>query len=212
MRAFRDPASALTHLLGALLSAAGLVLLLVAAQRGSIWHLLSFAIFGITLILLYTTSTLYHALRLSEQGIRTLRKLDHGAIFLLIAGTYTPFCLIPLRGPWGWALLGTIWGLAAAGIVVKAFWMGAPRWLSTLLYVLMGWLVLIAFVPLVRSAPREAVAWLVAGGLIYTLGAVIYALKWPNLWPGRFDFHAVWHLFVMGGSISHFLAVYQLIG
>lgn len=125
-------------------------------------------------------------------------------IFVLIAGTYTPVCLVVLRGPWGWSLLGTVWGLAVAGIVMKLFWMTAPRWLSTLLYILMGWLVVVAFVPLVEALPMQGILWLSAGGFFYTLGAVIYAIKRPNLVAGVFGFHELWHLFVMAGSFCHF--------
>ena len=209
----REPVNALTHLTGAGLSAVGLVVLIrLSVLYGTAYHVVSFAIFGASLILLYLASGLYHGLRLSPRGLQLLRRMDHMSIYVLIAGTYTPFCLGPLRGPWGWSLLGAIWGLALVGIAVKAFWMSAPRWLYVLFYVLMGWLVMVAFYPLVKSAPPASVALLVTGGIIYTVGAVVYAAKWPNLLPGRFGFHEVWHLFVMGGSISHFLAVYYLLG
>src|SRR5690606_10702944 len=129
-----------------------------------------------------------------------LRKLDHMAIYVLIAGTYTPICLLPLRGPWGWSLLGIIWGMAVAGIFLKAFWMNAPRWLSTLIYVIMGWMVVIAFFPLVRAVPPSGIAWLLAGGLLYSLGSLIYGTKWPRFRSRFFGFHELFHLFVLGGS------------
>ncbi len=208
----KDPASALTHLVGALLSVAGLaVLLYKAITQGTTWHLVSFAIFGVSLILLYSASTVYHSLRVSPQATLRLRKLDHMMIFMLIAGTYTPFCLVPLRGPWGWSLLGAIWGCATVGMGVKLFWMGAPRWLSTAFYVLMGWAVVVAAYPLAKSLGQGSLAWLVAGGLAYTVGAVFYALKWPNPWPGKFGFHETWHLLVMAGSAAHFAAVMLLL-
>lgn len=213
IRRLREPVNALTHLGGAALSVVGLVLLLrLSILNGTAYDVVSFAVFGICLILLYLASGLYHALRVSAEGLLRLRRMDHMSIYLLIAGTYTPFCLGPLRGPWGWSMFGAIWGLALVGIAVKAFWMSAPRWLSVVFYVLMGWLVMIAFYPLLQVTPLTSVVLLVVGGVTYTVGAVIYALKWPNLLPGRFGFHEIWHLFVMGGSISHFLAVYYLVG
>lgn len=208
VRRWKDPVSALTHLVGALASVVGLVALLVVG-RGSVRHVVAFAIFGASLVLLYTASTLYHALRLSERGTRIMRRIDHTMIFVLIAGTYTPFALIPLYGPWGWSILCTIWGLALAGFFLKLFWLEAPRWFSTLLYTLMGWLVVVAGVPLVRSAPMASLLWLLVGGIVYTVGAVFYAFKWPNPFPRRFGFHEIWHLMVMAGSVSHFWAIFH---
>ncbi len=208
----REPASALTHLFAALLSVAGLAFLVrQGIMRGTAWHAVSFAIFGASLVLLYTASTLYHALPLSPRWTLVLRKLDHLMIFVLIAGSYTPFCLLPLRGPWGWSLLGAIWGCAGLGMAVKLAWPAAPRWLSVGFYVFMGWLVLVAIYPLALSVTAAVLAWLFAGGVLYTAGAVLYATKWPHLWPGRFGFHELWHLFVMGGSLAHFVAVISLI-
>jgi len=207
----KDPASALTHLVGALLSAVGLgVLISRAATAGTTWHMVSFPVFGAGLLLLYTASTLYHSLRLPPGPTRTLRRIDHIMIFVLIASTYTPFCLLPLRGPWGWSLFGTVWGLAAIGALLKLLWLGAPRWLSTGFYVVMGWLVIVAIYPLARALTPAGLTWLSTGGILYTVGAVCYAVKWPNPWPGRFGFHELWHLFVMGGSLAHFAAVLSL--
>jgi hemolysin III len=206
----KEPVSALTHLAGALLSVVGLVLLMVQATRyGTAWHVVSFAVFGASLILLYGASAAYHWARASERVGAILKRLDHMMIFVLIAGTYTPFCLLPLRGPWGWALFGTIWGLAVAGIVLKACWPDAPRWLSTGIYVLMGWMIVVALVPLLRTTPAGTVGWLVAGGVAYTVGAVIYATEWPNPVPRWFGFHEIWHLFVMAGSFGHYWAVFR---
>lgn len=208
----KDPASALTHLVGALLSAAGLVALVWrGAHQGTPTHIAAFLVFGISLILLYTASTLYHSLSLSPQATLVMRKVDHMAIFVLIAGSYTPFCLLPLREAGGWPLFWAVWGCALVGMGVKLFWMNAPRWLSTAFYLLMGWLIVAAFRPLVQNLSISSLAWLVTGGLLYTVGAVFYATKWPNPWPGRFGFHEVWHLFVMAGSLAHFIAIYQLI-
>lgn len=208
----KDPGSAITHLIGAVLSVMGLVALVtLAARRGTPWHVVSFSVFGASLVLLYTASTLYHSLRVPPRAAVALRKLDHSMIFVLIAGTYTPFTLLPLRGPWGWSLLGVAWGVAVLGIVVKLFWLDAPRWLYTTVYVLMGWMVVVALGPLVRAAPLPATIWLGVGGLFYTLGAALYASRWPNPWPGKFGFHEIWHLFVLAGSVAHFAAVLQLV-
>lgn len=207
----REPGSALTHLAGVLLSLVALGVLIERSVRsGQAWQMVSFPIFGASLLLLYTASTLYHSLRLSPRGLLALRKLDHTMIFLLIAGSYTPFCLGPLWGRLGWTLLVLVWTIAAAGIVLKLCWMSAPRWLSTGIYLGMGWLVVLALPPLVRSLTPACLAWLLTGGVLYTIGAAFYGTKWPNPWPGRFGFHEIWHLFVLGGSMSHFLAVVRL--
>lgn len=204
-RRLRDPVSGLTHLAAALLSVVALVLLVYYAVRvGTAWHVAAFAVFGASLILLYTASSLYHLLPLSEHGVEILRRLDHIMIFLLIAGTYTPVCLVPLRGGWGWSLLVTVWALALAGVFLKLLWLEAPRWLSTGIYLFMGWLIVIALWPLVHSMPPGGMAWMGLGGLFYTLGAVIYGLKRPNIMPGIFGFHEIFHLLVMAGSFCHF--------
>ena len=195
-------ANSLTHGLGALLSVAGLVLLVVfAARHGDAWHVVSTAIFGTTLVLLYTASTLYHSLR-GERLKQRLQKFDHAAIFLLIAGTYTPFVLVPLRGPWGWSLFGIVWGLAIVGVALKFWFAGRFKLVSTLIYIGMGWLVVIAIKPLMAALPAGGVKLLVAGGLCYTGGAVFY------LWKRLPYHHAVWHLFVLGGSACHWAAVF----
>lgn len=208
----KDPVSGLTHLFGALLSIAALILMVYyAAKHATTWHVVSFSIFGASLILLYTASTLYHLLPLSIKGTKILRKIDHMMIYVLIAGTYTPVCLIPLRGPWGWSLLASIWGIAVAGIIMKALWLNAPRWLSTMFYIIMGWLVIIAFFPLIHNVPTGGLGWLVGGGIIYTVGGIIYAFKWPNINCKLFGFHEIFHLFVLGGSFCHFWLMYQYI-
>ena len=208
----REPASALTHLIGAILSVGALAALIYrGAVSGTAWHVVSFTVFGVSLIVLYTASTLYHGLALSPKAKLAFRRLDHMMIFVLIAGTYTPFCLVPLRGSWGWPLFGVIWGCAVLGMIVKLFWMNAPRWLSLGFYLLMGWLVVVAAYPLSQSVSAASLTWLGVGGLLYTVGAVFYAVKWPSPWPGRFGFHEIWHLFVMAGSAAHFVAVLALV-
>ena len=208
----RDPFSGFSHLAGAILSVAGLCLLVYyASMNGTVWHIVSFSIFGASLILLYTASSIYHLLSVSEKSIRVLRKIDHMMIYILIAGTYTPVCLIPLRGGWGWSLLISIWSIAMAGIVLKVLWFNAPRWLYTLFYLLMGWLIVIAFVPLVRTMPIAAMLWLIAGGLLYTVGAVIYGTKWPKLKSKVFGFHEMFHVFVLYGSFCHFWMMFRYI-
>jgi hemolysin III len=162
-------------------------------------------------MLLYAASTVYHMLPISERASEILRKLDHMMIFVLIAGTYTPICLVPLRGAWGWTILALIWVLAIAGIILKALWFKAPRWLSTTLYVSMGWIVLIAIFPLVRSVPPLGVWLLFLGGMAYTMGAVIYAIKWPKLNFKWFGFHELFHLFVMGGSAFHIVMMFLML-
>ena len=212
MRKKPDVFSGVSHLIGAVLSLAALVALVtVAAHYGSVWHVVSFAIFGASLIMLYTASTLYHLIPAGPKWITILRKLDHSMIFVLIAGSYTPYCLVALRGPWGYGLLAAVWGIAALGIVLKIFWLGAPRWLYTGFYLFMGWLVVVAIVPLVQNVPRQALLWLAVGGLLYTVGAVFYGTKWPKLRPGVFGFHEIWHLFVIGGSFAHFWSVFRYV-
>lgn len=204
----REPVNGLTHCLGAVLAVVGAVLLLVrVASPAMPWHIVTFAVFGTAMVMLYTASTLYHWLPLSEAGVRLWRRIDHCMIFVYIAATYTPICLIPLRGPWGWSLFGSVWALALAGIFVKVFWLHAPRWLSTGLYLGMGWMVVVGVYPLVVSLPAGALWWLLAGGLFYTVGAVVYASRWPNV-ARHFGFHELFHVFVMAGSFCHFLVMY----
>ncbi|MBE3575813.1 MAG: hemolysin III family protein [Firmicutes bacterium] len=205
----REPVSGLTHLAGAVLSALGLVALLAVSHGQTLLRVGSLAVFGASLILLFAASAAYHLLPLSPSGTRALRRVDHIMIYILIAGTYTPLCLIPLRGPWGWSLFCAIWTLALAGIAMAIWWLHAPRWLSTTIYVIMGWLVVIAVVPLLHTVPPGGLVWLLIGGLFYTSGAVIYAIRRPNLVPGVFGFHEIWHLFVLAGALSHFWAVFR---
>ncbi len=191
----------LTHGLGLMLSIVGLTLLIVfASLRGDAWHVVSFTVFGLTLLLLYATSTIYHALH-HNRAKDLFRKLDHAAIFLLIAGTYTPFLLNNLRGPWGWSLFGVIWGLCGAGAVFQVFFGNRYRFATTVAYLFVGWLIVVALGPLVERVPQGGLWLLFAGGLCYTVGVVFY------LWHGLRYHHAVWHTFVLGGSTCHYLAV-----
>jgi hemolysin III len=211
-RRLREPVNGLTHLAAGLLAFVGLVVLLAtAASAGRIDQLVAFGVFGVSLISLYAASALYHLLPLSPAGVARLRRLDHMTIFVLIAGTYTPFCLLALDGAWRWGLLGLIWGLAMGGVLLKLLWMDAPRWLSVVLYLGMGWVAVIAAPALFRAVPAEGMAWVLAGGLTYSAGALVYGLKRPNPLPGVFGFHEVWHLFVVAGSACHFWAVLRYI-
>jgi hemolysin III len=194
--------NAVTHGIGTLLAVAGLVLLTVLAYlHGDIWHIVSFSIYGTTLVLLYLASTLYHSFT-NERIKRIFKILDHSAIYLLIAGTYTPFTLVPLHGVLGWTVFGVVWGLAVIGIVLKVFFAGRFNIVSTLCYLGMGWFIIFAIKPLIATVPALGMTWLLVGGLFYTLGSIFY------LWK-RIPFnHAIWHLFVLAGSISHFIAVF----
>ena len=194
-------ANAMTHGLGSVLALGALVgMLLMAARRGTSWHIISVAVFGACLVLLYLMSTLYHASR-DPRAKPFLRILDHSAIFLLIAGTYTPFCLVTLRGPWGWSILGANWGLAVLGVTLKALFGPRHPRLSLAIYLAMGWFMVVAIVPLLHALPRPGLLWLFGGGLCYTGGVVFYV--WRSL---RYN-HAIWHLFVLAGSACHVAAV-----
>lgn len=200
-RTLEEIANTVTHGIGLLLSIAGFAVLLVfAILRGTAWHVVACSIYGATLICLYSASTLYHA-AVSARLKRALRIFDHSAIYLLIAGTYTPFLLLNLRGPWGWSLFGAIWGLALAGILFKFWFVGHWEHLSTAIYVLMGWLALIATKPVLAHVPSTTLLWLLAGGLFYSGGLIFYV--WKRL-PYS---HAVWHVFVLAGSTCHYFAV-----
>lgn len=201
----KDPFSGFSHLVGAVLSIAGLAVLVYCACRyGTAKHVVTFAIFGTALILLYSASAVYHLLDVSEKVNLNLRRIDHMMIYILIAGTYTPVCVIALPQVWGISLLVGVWVLAAAGVILTLVWFSAPRWFTTTLYVLMGWLVVIAFLPLVHSLPAPALSWLVGGGMAYTVGAVIYGTKWFPVKLKMVGFHEIFHLFVMGGSFAHY--------
>jgi len=194
-------ANRLTHGIAALLSIAGLVVMVVfASLRGTVWHVVSVSIYGASLILLFSASTLYHSLSTTRAQAR-LQVFDHASIFILIAGTYTPFMLGPLRGAWGWSLFGVVWGLALVGVIAKLFLTGRFQRLSTVIYLLMGWICVIAVKPMLSTIPAWGLGWLLAGGMFYSLGVIFYLghrIPWN---------HAIWHLFVMAGSLCHFVSV-----
>ncbi len=210
----KDPLSALTHFIGFLAVIPVYIILMEKARaEATMMHVIGFAVFGASLLLLYGASTIYHTLRLSPEKTAVLRRIDHMMIFVLIAGTYTPVCLVTLQGIWGIAMLIGVWGIAIFGIFMKIFWMGAPRWLSTLIYVVMGWISISAFVPLKAATGWGGLGMLLAGGIAYTVGALIYALKKPNLAILKsFGFHEIFHVFVMIGSAFHiaFMFLYVL--
>ncbi len=192
----------ITHLMGSVLALAGMVVLIVrAAWLADPWKIVSFSLYGTSLFLLYTFSTLYHSLRHRAKAV--FRRLDHLAIYLLIAGSYTPFALVTLRGGWGWSLFGTIWGLAIAGMLIEFMPRRGPRILPVVIYLLMGWLALVALKPLLQALPLHGFLWLLAGGLCYTLGVIFYGLD-----QRLKHAHGVWHLFVLGGSVCHYIAIF----
>lgn len=209
------PWSAITHGVGAVLALVGTVLLLVRAVTRQLdgWHIVSFVIYGLSMICLYTASTLYHCLNTSVKGRLALRKFDHCSIALLIAGSYTPICLTVLRqeGAWGWAIFGVIWAMAIASCVLSLVWISSPRWLTSGVYLVMGWLAVIALLPLARTLPAAGMAWLLCSGLLYTVGGVLYAVKWPGRNNPRFGCHEIFHLFILAGSICHFILVYTVL-
>jgi hemolysin III len=194
-------ANAITHGVGVAIAIAALVILVVfAVRRGDPWRVVSFSIYGSSMILLYLASTLYHAFQ--NPKVKVFFKLmDHSSIYLLIAGTYTPIVLTVMRGPWGWTLFGVIWGLALAGVVFKLMYLGRYKGISVTIYLLMGWMIVFAFNPMITMLPPGLIKWLAIGGACYTLGVVFY------VWRGFPYHHSVWHLFVLGGSISHFFGL-----
>lgn len=213
-RHLKDKWSAITHFIGMLMAIfAGIPLLIKAAQEPSKVYIVSLSIYLVSMILLYAASTIYHSLDISERVNQNLKKFDHMMISVLIAGTYTPVCLITLKGTLGIVLLAIVWSFAIVGIIIKAFWVNCPKWFSSVLYIGMGWTCVIAFTRLLDALSPAAFGWLLAGGLIYTAGGVIYALKLPifNNKHKSFGSHEIFHLFVMGGSICHFIVMYVFI-
>jgi hemolysin III len=206
----REPINGLTHLAGALLSFAGLLALVIKASltSGSATAITSVTIFGLSMILLYTASATYHMVISKDHVIAFLRRIDHSMIFVLIAGSYTPFCLISLNGITGWTLFGIITFAALCGILFKMIWFRSPRWLSTSIYIVMGWMVIFVVSPLSSVLSPGGIFWLVAGGVMYTIGGVIYALKPDFLRSKYLGFHEIFHIFIMLGSLAHFLSVY----
>ncbi|KAI4439393.1 MAG: hemolysin III family protein [Ruminococcus sp.] len=207
----KDPGSAITHFIGMLMAIfAAVPLLIRAAHEPGQIYVISLAVYAASLILLYAASTTYHTFDLSEKINTLLKKIDHMMIFILIAGSYTPICLLVLKGRTGITLLSLVWGIAIAGILIKAFWVFCPKWVSSILYIGMGWTCVLAFTQILNSMSAAAFGWLLAGGIIYTIGGVIYALKLPifNSRHKNFGSHEIFHLFVMGGSACHFVVMY----
>lgn len=206
----REPVNGITHGLGAILAVVGLIVMVYeAVSISSMNHIVAFSIFGASMVLLYTSSSLYHSLPVKEKTLQLLQKLDHSMIYVLIAGSYTPVCLIALEGSWKWGIFITVWTLALLGIIKKMLFMKTPRWISTLLYLGMGWMGVIMFPELADKLPIAFLVWIVTGGLAYSLGAVIYGLQKPNPIPNWFGHHEIWHLFVLAGTFSHFWAFYS---
>jgi hemolysin III len=210
----KDPGSAITHFIGTLMAILSATPLLIkAAHQPSKVHIISLSIFILSMILLYTASTVYHTFGKTIKVHRRLKKLDHMAIYILIAGTYTPICLIALGGKTGIIMLVLIWTLAVIGLIVTSFWVHCPKWFSSIIYIAMGWTCVLAFTQIINSLPAAGFRWLLAGGIIYTIGGIIYALKLPifNSKHKKFGSHEIFHLFVMGGSICHFILMYNYI-
>ncbi len=202
----REPVNSLTHWAGALLGLIGLIALLIVGWSTPA-KIISLTIYGLSLIAMFSASATYHMVHAKEKVLLLLRKLDHSAIYLLIAGTYTPFCVNAFDGFWKWGMLSIIWSLAIIGIVVKLFYIKAPRWLNAGIYVVMGWLCIGAAGQMLAVLPTWVFVWLLIGGVTYTLGAVVYITKIFNFVPGVFGFHEVWHIFVMLAAAAHFVAV-----
>ena len=210
----KDPGSAITHFIGMMMALLATIPLLVKAAREPDWlHLIALSVFALSMFLLYTASTTYHSLDISAKVNRRLQKVDHMMIFVMIAGSYTPICLIALHNRIGYILCGLVWSVAILGILLKGLWITCPKWLSSVLYIGMGWLCVLAFVPIFHSLPRAGFGWLLAGGIIYTVGGIIYGLKLPLFNARHKDFgsHEIFHVFIMLGSACHFILMYCFI-
>lgn len=210
----REPGSAITHYIGMLLSLIAAAPLLVKAEISGIPSALTaMGIFILTMILLYAASTVYHTLDVKAGVLKVFRKLDHMMIFVLIAGTYTPICLLVLKGKVGMIMLALVWGIAVVGMVLKAFWVTCPKWFSSIIYIGMGWVCLMGFPEILNALSPAAFGWLLAGGIIYTVGGIIYALKLPifNSRHKNFGSHEIFHLFVMAGSLCHYIVMYSFV-
>lgn len=206
----REPVNGLTHLGGAIAALFGQIALLVVGWSGTA-NGMSLIIYGVSLIALFSASATYHLTKAKPAILQTLRKLDHSAIFLLIAGTYTPFCMIAFTGFFRWGLLAIIWTIALIGIMVKVFYVKAPRWLNAVVYIVMGWLCVSAAGQMPDVLSVSTMIWLIIGGVVYTFGAVIYATKAFNFIPGKFGFHEIWHIFVLLGALAHFVSVMTML-
>lgn len=208
MLKMKEPVNTLTHLSGALLSVVALVVMILKGVGNSNpLQILSASVFGVSLLALYTASTVYHWVPSSERLNGILRRIDHSMIYVLIAGTYTPICLLALKGVLGWSLFGTVWTLALIGIILKIVWFQAPRWLYTAFYLILGWMSVFFIVPLYKSLPLQGFVWLIVGGLLYSVGAVVYGTKSEKLRISVFGFHEIFHLFILGGSLAHYIMI-----
>ncbi len=205
----REPVNSLTHWGGAILAVIGLITLLIVGWSTPA-KVISLTVYGTSLIFLFSASATYHMVQVKDKALEIFRKIDHSAIYVLIAGTYTPFCVSALTGYWKWGMLTVIWSLAVIGIVVKIFYIRAPRWLNAGIYIVMGWLVLAVIGQIVANLSPWVLTWLIVGGVTYTLGAVVYMTKMFNFKPGVFGFHEVWHIFVLLAALFHFIAVLSL--
>ena len=206
LKSFREPVNSLTHWLAAILALLGLVALLIVGW-GTPAKVISLVIYGASMIFLFSASATYHMVQVKDQALEIFRKVDHVAIYFLIAGTYTPFCVNAFSGFWKWGMLSIIWSLALIGIIVKVFYIRAPRWLNAGIYLIMGWLCIAAIGQMLAVLPVWVISWLIAGGVLYTLGAVVYITRIFNFVPGVFGFHEIWHIFVMLAAAAHFVAV-----
>jgi len=206
----REPGSAITHFIGMLMAVFASTPLLIKAALTSKLSFLAMVIFMTTMIMLYGASATYHSVNLTGRALRVFRKIDHMMIFVLIAGSYTPICMIVLGGKRGYTLLAVVWGIAIVGMTIKALWITCPKWFSSVIYIAMGWVCVFVFGPLLNTLPVGAFLWLLGGGVVYTIGGVIYALKLPifNSKHKNFGSHEVFHLFIMGGSICHFIFMF----
>lgn len=205
----REPFNAYSHYAGALIGFTWFLFLMSAAAESPVSHKAAYLIYGVSMILMFLSSGVYHAINVQNKVEEFFRLIDHIFIYVLIAGTYTPMCVVALEGGWQWGMLLGIWLFALGGILKKTFWLNAPRWLSTLIYLLMGWVSVIILPVIWKILPHAFVYWIALGGFFYTTGAVIYAIQKPNPIPGAFGFHEIWHLFVLGGAFSHFWAIYR---
>lgn len=210
----REPGSAITHFIGMILAAAASIPLLIkAGVTSGVQCVVAMGIFMCSMILLYGASTMYHSVNVSDKILKVFRKIDHMMIFVLIAGTYTPVCMLVLGGKTGMFLLAAVWGIAVFGILLKIFWINCPKWFSSIIYIAMGWVCLFVMPALVTKLSAAAFLWLLAGGILYTVGGVIYALKLKgfNQMHKYFGSHEIFHLFVMAGSFCHFIVMYCFI-
>jgi hemolysin III len=206
LKKLREPVNSLTHWAGAALGLVGLIVLLIVGWSTPA-KIISLLVYGLSLIAMFSASATYHMVQAKDKVLLILRKIDHSAIYLLIAGTYTPFCVNAFEGFWKWGMLSIVWSLAVIGIIIKIFYIKAPRWLNAGIYVVMGWLCVGAAGQMLATLPAWVFIWLLAGGVVYTLGAVVYITKIFNFWPGVFGFHEVWHIFVLLAALAHFVAV-----